>query len=102
VRDSNQPGFLLFYRKKVAKSSVQGLRNGAPLLKTDRFGDPTPQRRLPYGAPFSVRCACPLNMHQRKILYTRCFFRTLSPLRRTVGRISAWAEGTEIKKADYY
>jgi len=23
-----------------AKSSVQGLRNGAPFLKTDRFGDP--------------------------------------------------------------
>jgi len=34
------PFTLLFYRKKVAKSSVQGLWNGAPLLKTDRFGDP--------------------------------------------------------------
>ena len=40
---------LLFFRKKVAKSSVQGLRNGTPLLKTDHFGDPTPRRRLPHG-----------------------------------------------------
>jgi hypothetical protein len=32
---------LLFYHKKVAKSSVKGLSMGAPLLKTDRFGDPT-------------------------------------------------------------
>jgi hypothetical protein len=32
---------LLFFRKKVAKSSVQGLRNGTPLLKTDHFGDPS-------------------------------------------------------------
>jgi hypothetical protein len=38
---------LLFYHKKVAKSSVKGLSMGAPLLKTDRFGDPTP--RLPHG-----------------------------------------------------
>ena len=29
----------------VAKSSVQGLRNGAPLLKTDRFGDPSASSR---------------------------------------------------------
>jgi hypothetical protein len=37
---------LLFYRKKVAKSSVKGLRMGAPLLKTDRFGDPTASSRF--------------------------------------------------------
>jgi len=40
---------LLFYHKKVAKSSVKGLSICAPLLKTDRFGDPTPRRRLPHG-----------------------------------------------------
>ncbi len=57
---------LLFFRKKVAKSSVQGLRNCAPLLKTDRFGDPSPRRRLPHGAQFSVRFTCTLNMHQRQ------------------------------------
>jgi hypothetical protein len=37
---------LLFYRKKVAKSSVKGLRMGAPLLKTDRFGDPAASSRF--------------------------------------------------------
>ena len=36
----------------VAKSSVKGLSKGAPLLKNDRFGDPSPRRRLPYGIPF--------------------------------------------------
>ena len=28
---------------------MQGLRYGASLLKTDRFGDPSPRRRLPHG-----------------------------------------------------
>jgi hypothetical protein len=37
---------LLFYCKKVAKSSVKGLSMGAPLLKTDRFGDPTASSRF--------------------------------------------------------
>jgi hypothetical protein len=37
---------LLFYRKKVAKSSVQGFNNGAPLLKTDRIGDPAASSRF--------------------------------------------------------
>jgi hypothetical protein len=37
---------LLFYHKKVAKSSVKGLSMGAPLLKTDRFGDPAASSRF--------------------------------------------------------
>jgi hypothetical protein len=36
---------LLFYRKKVAKSSVKGLSMGTPLLKNDRFGDPSASLR---------------------------------------------------------
>jgi hypothetical protein len=41
-----QPFPLLFYHKKVAKSSVKGLSMGAPLLKTDRFGDPAASSRF--------------------------------------------------------
>ena len=41
-----QTPYLLFYRKKVAKSSVKGLSMGAPLLKTDRFGDPAASSRI--------------------------------------------------------
>ena len=43
-KDKNSP--LLFYHKKVAKSSVKGLCMGAPLLKTDRFGDPAASSRF--------------------------------------------------------
>jgi hypothetical protein len=42
----NKDFFPYFFTKKVAKSSVKGLSIGAPLLKTDRFGDPTASSRF--------------------------------------------------------
>jgi hypothetical protein len=83
---------LLFSRKKVAKSSVLGLRYGAPLLKTDRFGDPTLRHGGGAGfltvAQLSVRCASTLNMHQRQSRSEFLIFpRTLSPPQRTERRI---------------
>ena len=47
VSGKDKNSYLLFYHKKVAKSSVKGLSMGAPLLKTDRFGDPAASSRYP-------------------------------------------------------
>ena len=69
------------------KSSVQGLRNGAPLLKTDRFGFLTV-------AQLSVRCASSLNKHQKQSRSEFLIFPGPWVVRRMYRRVSGKSTGT--------